>query len=289
MARLTTQPSGLAAVGDLFVLEDERAHSRVELAPARGGLVTSFSVAGRELLYMDPTTLADASKSVRGGIPVLFPSPGKLVDDRFTYAGKSGAMKQHGFARSLPWTAAAHSGDEASVRLTLCSSALTRAQFPWEFRYDLTFTLEGTRLSLFMRVHNSGDVSLPCALGFHPYFYVAHKEGTRVETRATTAFDNVSKQVIPYRGVDFAAPEQDLYLLDHGSSESALVFADGARIELRASSEFTRWVVWTLAGKDYVCVEPWTALPDALNSGEELLQIAPGASHDASLHIELRA
>lgn len=277
----------MPTVGDLLVLEDERARSRVEIAPARGALVTSLVIGDRELLYMEPSTLADPSKNVRGGIPVLFPSPGKLANDRFVHAGRRGSMKQHGFARNLAWTPAATSADAATVRLTLRADERTRAQFPWDFVYDLTFTLDAARLTLDMEVHNPGEVPLPCALGFHPYFAVAHKDGARVETPATSAFDNVSKQAIAYRGLDFAAAEQDLYLLDHGSSECALTLADGSRIALRASSEFTRWVLWAVAGKDYVCVEPWTAPPDALNTGESLLQIPPGASHRAFLEIEL--
>jgi galactose mutarotase-like enzyme len=48
----------------------------------------------------------------------------------------------------------------------------------------------------------------------------------------------------------------------------------------------TRWVVWTVQGKDYVCLEPWTAPANALNTGESLIFLEPGGSH--ALWIELQ-
>ena len=41
-------------------------------------------------------------------------------------------------------------------------------------------------------------------------------------------------------------------------------------VVLEGSPEMTRWVIWTLAGKDFVCLEPWTCPGDALNTGDRL-------------------
>lgn len=56
-------------------------------------------------------------------------------------------------------------------------------------------------------------------------------------------------------------------------------------IAIEGSPEMTRWVVWTLAGRDFVCVEPWTAPADALNTGQGLLWIAPGEARRLWLRI----
>jgi galactose mutarotase-like enzyme len=288
MPTLSCKPSGQSAVGDLLVLVDERADSRVELAPQRGALVTSFRVAGRELLYLEPATLFDRDKNVRGGIPVLFPSPGPLQNEHFARDGKSGSLKQHGFARNLAWTPSAVEGDTASVTLTLDSSTETLAQFPWPFSLALTFELAGTCLSLKLRVHNPGESALPFAFGLHPYFVVTDKPHARIDTQARRVFDNVEKAEAPFAGFDLTQSEVDLHLLDHGSTESALHLGDGHHIAVRASSEFKRWVVWTLSGKDFVCLEPWTAPFDALNSGQDLLYVAPGAVHEGFVELALR-
>ena len=280
MPSLSTRPSDAPELGELLVLTDENANSRVEIAPRRGAIVTSFSVAERELLYLDPATFADPAKNVRGGIPVLFPSPGKLAGDVFVRGVKRGAMKQHGLARTLPWTPSTTRADTARVTLTLASSAQTLKVFPWDFVFDLSFSLTDACLTLGIRVHNPGRETLPFALGFHPYFRVEDKGAARIDTNATRMFDNVSKTEVPFRGFDLEAAELDVHLRDHAGTASALHLGDGSRIDVRASAEFTRWVVWTLRGQPYVCLEPWSAPFDALNTGEGLLEVLPGAVHE---------
>jgi galactose mutarotase-like enzyme len=265
--------------GDTLELHDDEARSSAAVVPGRGAIVTHFRVGDRELLYLDEATLRDPTKNVRGGVPVLFPSPGPLAGDRFARGGHTGSMKQHGFARNLAWQARAHDdADAARATLELSSTDATLAMYPWPFRLALGLTLRGASLRLDVSVENTGTEPMPFAFGIHPYFQVGDKAGARIATRATRAFDNVSKTVGPFHGFDLTAKEVDLHLLDHGSSESALEGADGSRLDLRASPEFGRWVVWTLAGKDFVCVEPWTAPADALNTGESLLVVPPAGT-----------
>jgi galactose mutarotase-like enzyme len=246
--------------------------------------VTRWATFGREHLYLDESTLADPAKNVRGGIPLLFPSPGKLEDGRYSRGGKSGAMKQHGFARDLPW--AVTRKDDASATLTLASNEATRDNFAWEFVATLDVSLDPRLLRLAVRIENTGTVPMPFGFGIHPYFIVRDKAHAAIATAATQAYDNVTRTLGPFRGFHLATGETDLHLVDHGSSDCTLT-ADGARITLRTSPEFRRWVVWTLPGKEFVCVEPWTAPGNALNTGQGLIELTPGASK--SLWIEIEA
>ena len=272
----------------MIALEDEGAASRVLIAPERGALVTSFRIGPRELLYLDAETFRDPGKNVRGGIPVLFPSPGKLEGDRWQWGGKSGSMKQHGFARTLPWRVSELAGGAARVQLTLEADATTRAQYPWEFRADLRFELSGSRLRLTFTLHNLDRERLPFALGYHPYFAVSNhdKQQARIDARATRAFDNVSKQIVPFTGFDLTTRELDLHLLDHGSQPATLHWPDTTRLTLSSSNDFGIWVVWTLAEKDFVCLEPWTARGDALNTAERLTVVEPGAAHESWIELD---
>jgi galactose mutarotase-like enzyme len=258
--------------------------SQLIVVPSRGALVTHWQVGGRERLYLDESTLADPTKNVRGGIPLLFPSPGKLADGRFARAGKSGAMKQHGFARDLPWAVTRRS--DASVSLALSSNDATRAVFAWDFAVALTLTLTAESIRLAVRVENTGKDPMPFGFGIHPYFPVHDKAHATISTAATRAFDNVTGKTGPFRGFDLAVGETDLHLIDHGSTDSTLA-ADGARVTLRTSPELGRWVVWTQPGKEFVCVEPWTAPGNALNTGEGLIELLPSAAKE--LWIELSA
>jgi galactose mutarotase-like enzyme len=262
--------------------------TRLSVSPERGGMVTHFSVRGRPVLYLDEATLADATKNVRGGVPVLFPSPGPLEGGRFVCGGKSGAMKQHGFARNVAWRVTGT--DRRSVTLALEDDETTRAQFPWRFALTYRYALDGARLRIEQRIENRGEDPMPYAAGFHPYFFVSDgaKARARIPTGATRAWDNVAKRDIALVGpIDLTQAEVDLHLVDHGKPEAELDLGDGARVVVSGSDAYRRWVIWTLRGKDFVCLEPWTAPKNALNTGDSLRFVAPGARDELFVEIAL--
>lgn len=264
-------------------LEDPRAQTRVWLSPERGGIATRFFQGERPVLYLDEATLLDPTKNIRGGAPVLFPSPGPLTNGTFTWQGASGRLPQHGFARQKPWSVLAHDG--ASVTMELRSDDATRDAYPWDFVVTFRYALVGTELRIEQRYAHTGTspTPMPFATGFHPYFHVAQSEKskTHIVTNATRAYDNFAKREITLTGpIDLTATEVDLHLIDHGSNEAVLLRADGTRIRVSGSPEFSRWVVWTLEGKDFVCLEPWTAAADALNTGRDLLLLAPNETRE---------
>jgi galactose mutarotase-like enzyme len=257
--------------------------ARAEVVPERGAIVSHFDVGGAPILYLDRATLEDSTKNVRGGVPFLFPTAGRLDGDQ--YQGRE--MKQHGFARNLPF--AVERRDARSVTLSLAATDETRARFPFEFRIELTISVSGRELRIAQRYQNVGRERMPLHVGFHPYFFVPDAEKPRVvvEPQVSRAFDNVHKREVPFAGVDFTQPEVDLRLLDHGRSSSSLRRPGAPTVEIEGSAEFGHWVVWALAGKDFICVEPWTAPSNALNSGEQLLWVAP--ADERSLTLAIRA
>jgi galactose mutarotase-like enzyme len=263
-------------------IEIESGRARAAIAPTRGALVTRWSVGGEDLLYLDRATFVDPSKNVRGGIPVLFPSPGKLTGDRYA----RGSMKQHGFARNLPWEVVKHG--ESAVELALEDDATTRAQYPFSFRAELVISIEESTLRLAQRVTNRGTEDMPFGFGFHPYFAVpaGEKRATTIETDAKRAFDNVSKKTIDLHGIDLANGEVDLHLLDHSCTESEIAWNSGTtRVRIRGSSDYRHWVVWTVPEKDFVCLEPWTCPGDALNTGDRLITLAPGKTWEGFVEL----
>jgi galactose mutarotase-like enzyme len=150
----------------------------------------------------------------------------------------------------------------------------------------MTFTLRGPTLTLAQHVVNTGTEPMPFGVGFHPYFQVADadKARTTIATGARRAFDNVTKQTVDLPRIDLTQKEVDLHLIDHGSTESTLAHPGGI-VRLRGSAEYTHWVVWTLAGRDFVCLEPWTCPGNALNTGDRLLVLEPGRSRTLTLEI----
>jgi galactose mutarotase-like enzyme len=79
----------------------------------------------------------------------------------------------------------------------------------------------------------------------------------------------------------------DLHLRDHAAPGTRLERGPGLPpVKLSWSPEFRQLVVWTLQGRDFVCVEPWTAGAGALATGEGLLHVAPGERVSLAFHIE---
>lgn len=245
-----------------------------EIVPGRGGMVTRLRIGDDEVLYLDPETL-DTPK-VRGGIPVLFPNPGPLSGSRFEVSGRSYTLGQHGFARERSWEVV-HVGP-ADAELRLESTPETLENFPFEFDIRLAYRCSGSGFSIVQTWRNPGQKNLPLHFGFHPYFSVADadKPEVKISTDAKRAWDNVLKTEIPFRGLDLTAPEVDLHLLDHTPKETILERPGRPPLRLSWEDPYHLLVVWTLRGKDFVCVEPWTARGNALNTGEGLIHIAPG-------------
>jgi galactose mutarotase-like enzyme len=271
-------------------LEDEEAGARVSIAPARGGMATRFDVGAVPALFLDDATLRDPAKNVRGGIPILFPTAGPLPGDRYSARGRTYAMKQHGFARNLPWTVVDEaSSDGASVTLGLDASDATRAQYPFEFALRFTYRLRGGTLTLEQRFENRDDVPMPVAPGLHPYFFVpnATKGGARVDTDATRAHDNVTgNEVSVTLPIALADREIDLALLDHRPCHTVLHRPGLPAVRIGFGADQALLVIWTLPGRDFVCVEPWRGGLGAFARGAAA-SVSPGGYAETTLTIAL--
>ena len=44
-------------------------------------------------------------------------------------------------------------------------------------------------------------------------------------------------------------------------------------------------MIWALRGRDFICLEPWTCPGDALNTGKDVLVLAPGETRALRLEI----
>ena len=61
----------------IFVFQLDK-NNYIKFCPNRGGVITNWVADGKEILYFDETRFMDKTKSIRGGIPILFPICGNL-------------------------------------------------------------------------------------------------------------------------------------------------------------------------------------------------------------------
>jgi galactose mutarotase-like enzyme len=267
-----------------YILSDRNTQSQLEVVPERGGIITSWQVQGKELLYLDKDRFANPNLSVRGGIPILFPICGNLPDNTYTYKGQQYKLKQHGFARDLPWEVTQQvTQDTVSLTLVLNSNEQTRAAYPFDFRLAFTYQLLGNSLEIRQRFTNLSDESMPFSTGLHPYFLTPDKTQLQFKIPATELQNQITKTIHPFSGnFDFNSDEIDV-AFGQLSSQSATVTDARRQLQLQLSWDdtYSTLVFWTLKGKDFYCLEPWSAPRNALNTGEHLIELAPGSTRES--------
>lgn len=265
---------------ETYVLGDGSGTTYVEVVPDRGSIVSRYVYKGKDVFYLDEATLHDSSKNIRGGNPILFPISSYLTDETYTFEGKAYSMKQHGFARNLKGTVTEVRADEQSASLTLVMEDLeeTLARYPFHFRLVMTYRLDAEGLQVEAQVENKDSKTMPFYLGYHPYFHVEDKTKLALDVPSTSYSEMVEHSM--------AGGQFNL-----GQAESTVIFdeltkpfsvlhdeARGLKVTVRADENFRHVVLWTLKDKPFVCVEPWMAPVDALNTGIGVQQLAPGES-----------
>ncbi|XFA72803.1 hypothetical protein RYO59_001033 [Thermosynechococcaceae cyanobacterium Okahandja] len=264
-------------------------YARLEVVPERGGLITRWRWHDHELLYLDRERFAQPELSVRGGIPLLFPICGNLPENLFHYGGHTYVLKQHGFARDVPWQVLDQQSD--GLRLGLRDSEATRQVYPFAFQLTLTYQLRANALGISLEVANPADTPLPFSFGLHPYFAVNDKRQLSFDLPIHAMVDQKTQQPLTFAGTfDWHASELDLACRPlHGQRAQVCDRQQQYCLTLRYDPAFTTLVFWTVQGKPYYCLEPWTAPRNALNTGVDLLRVPPRSHITLGVEIAVAA
>ncbi|MCW0483412.1 D-hexose-6-phosphate mutarotase [Gaoshiqia sediminis] len=257
-----------------------------------GGHVTSFRPhKTMDLLWMSPDSMFEVGKPIRGGIPVCFPWFGPHKSDP--------QKPQHGFARLMYWnvaeTATTPTG-ETRVRLQLSSSEETKNYWPFDFEAELDITV-GSKLNVLLKVTNTSNESFEFGSALHTYFYLSGIENIGIEGLQGTTYYN---QLNPGNEVQEEAVLhiREALTRHYLDTEAAVVISDPVfrrriLVEKTGSKVTTVWnpgkeacaTIGDLPDDGYesfVCVE-------AVNAFNNLICLAPGATHETSAIIGLEA
>jgi len=271
-----------------YILSDDSIGSQIEVVPERGGIVTSWQINGQEVFYLDSDRFTHPDLSVRGGNPILFPLCGNVPDDTYSVDGKDYKIKQHGFARELAWTATEQSSDgKASLTVELGSNEQTKAVYPFDFHLAFTYQLRGNTLEIRQEYKNLSSVPMPFSSGFHPYFLCGDKNQIEVDIPSANYQDNKTKENFAFDGkFNFDQDEIDSVFGKLSSRSTSVIDNDRKlKIAINYDDFYTYLVFWTVKGKDFYCLEPWSATRNALNTKEHLTVLAPNSSCTAVVSI----
>ncbi|MEO5635238.1 MAG: hypothetical protein ABIS26_00990 [Candidatus Paceibacterota bacterium] len=225
--------------------------NEVSFCPERGGIITSLKFNGTEILYFDQATFLDPSKSVKGGIPILFPNAGPAHQNSQT-TNNFPALAKHGFAREKKWR-----GNKwrNGFQEDLLSDEDTKKAFPYDFKLSLSgqFTSDGF-FTILQNVENrEQDQELPISIGLHPYFRVpgGDKSGIKFEFEGG---EDAEEGVTDWaNGVSISIENPKIKDKD---AIMKIVIPQFGIITMDVSPLYKRIWIWSLPGKDFICVEP---------------------------------
>jgi len=209
--------------------------------------------------------------------PVLFPFVGGLKDDSFKYQNKKYTMQKHGFARKTVFSLSEQTAE--SLVMTLTDSPETMEGFPFPFRLDVRFTLEGGSLTAAHTVTNTGGAEMWFSLGAHPSFACDLGDVLRFEKAETLDAYRLENDLLTapelfLNGSDAWRIQADSFLadaqiLENPSSRSITLERQNGR-GVRFGFNTPYLGIWAKPGAPYVCLEPWFGVDDHPDHNGEL-------------------
>ena len=243
--------------------------------------------------------------------PVLFPIVGGLKDNTYFYKGQPYHLGRHGFARDRVFEIAAQSSHH--IVFILKSDAATKQVYPFDFSFELSYTINGDSLIIGYKIINTGDEVMYASVGAHPAFKIPLTDGTTYEDwhLEFAQTEHTGKWPLTKDGLIEAAPipclnnTQTLPLNKPLFYGDALVFKDlqSKSISIKSNQSahgvnmqfdgFPFYGIWAAKDADFVCLEPWCGIADAVNASGELREkegmilLTPGQNTARTWSIEL--
>lgn len=274
-----------------------------------GGQLLSFEKDGKEYIWQRNPKYWESCA------PLLFPVIARLKDKKLTVHGKDYPMTMHGFVRDSMLQIAEKS--ENSVTMFMTNTPETEKLYPFHFRFSVTFTLEGDKLTTSFAIENTGKEEMLFCLGGHPAFNVPIAAGEQF-TDYQLEFEK--EEILESNHVNddesISASKKDM-ILDSGRilplkrnlfNNDAMIFEniESRRVDLVHKTtgkgirfcypDFTTLAVWTRgepSDAPYVCLEPWLGMGFRDNETSDLEQkydvqhLMPGSVFTASFSAEI--
>lgn len=224
--------------------------------------------------------------------PILFPTVGRVWENKYRYAGNAYEIGQHGFARDMDFDMTHRQEDGAVYWLE--STPDTLSKFPFPFRLLVGYILEDNKIVVKWRVENQGGTDMYFQIGAHPAFYFPDFDPSR-EERGFFAFDNiknleyivpVEKGCISHERHSLKLDEEglmpigvrtfdcDTYIFDNKQLKKVTLLDKEKNpfISLEFNSPLVALWSPTKTHPDcpFVCIEPWYGRCDAVGYEGEL-------------------
>jgi galactose mutarotase-like enzyme len=259
----------------------------IKFCPERGGIITNWVSDGNEILYFDEKRFIDKTKSIRGGIPILFPICGNLNTSSSVFGKDYLQLMQHGFARDSQWQYSFNK-NKKSLCLFLNQSKKTKKYYPFDFEVRIEVSLKINCLEFEIMIYNKTEIAMPINLGLHPYFNVSDFENLEFIDYPLNC-QNQEKNIISNTLDELNNINLGVDLLMYTSGMS--VFRDKIlkrQVTLYHPYPFDIGVIWSDPPRRMICLEPWTSPRNSFIDGFRNIMIPSNdfKRFDASIQIK---
>ena len=215
--------------------------------------------------------------------PVLFPIVGMLKDKRFTWKGETYPMGQHGFARDTDFELVSQTENE--IRFIMKSNEETRKKFPFDFTFEIAYTLTGKDLQVRWIVTNTGAEKLYFSVGAHPAFlcpvhgeknkkgymlkFTGAKEirhhGNALDTGLSMKEDIVLPLENEIAVIDETFFDRSTYMVENTQTKEVALLDPAGKPIVSLAFDTPLFGIWSPEKKNapFVCIEPWYGRCDA--------------------------
>ena len=208
--------------------------------------------------------------------PILFPFVGAVRDGKYTYEGNDYPMSRHGFARDMEFVMADKKDSE--ITFALEDTDETRAKYPFAFRFEIIYKIEGRSIFVQWRVINKNDKTMYFSLGGHPAFACPVGEGKRTDCFIkfhganeikTTVLEMASglitgeSKVYPLKDelleIDDTLFDDDALIIENNQAQEVSLCGPDKKEYLTVKFDAPLFGVWSFpdSNASYVCIEPW--------------------------------
>ncbi len=221
----------------------------------------------------------------RGTAPVLFPMLCLMRDKKYILNGKEYPMPKHGFARNKMFEL--ESSSESSAVLLLKEDEETLQYFPFKFELRMIFTLSDNALSVEYNVKNLNDNTMYFSVGAHEAY--ATPEGVEdydIFFPQKETFDSVllnggllqKKNMLIAKNTDVLPIYDKYFMLDtliFRNLKSRSCILKNRKTERAVKVDFPNCdylAIWHKPSAGFLCIEPWSGLPDSESSNYDITQ-----------------
>ncbi|MDO8108619.1 aldose 1-epimerase family protein [Isoptericola sp. b441] len=305
---MNREPAPLSGIQIPLTLDGQRA-----TVTDVGAKLRTYSVDGRDVI----TPFGPDEPAPAGHGSVLAPWPNRIRDGRYTFDGvehqlditePSRMTALHGLVMWQRWTVTERDESSVSLEVRLAPSG----GYPFDLLLRVTYRLTAAGLHVQAGATNLGSGVAPYGIGFHPWL----SPGDGSLDDCTFSLDAATKVVVDDRllpvGTEPADGDLDLRrprsareldlddaYLDvvrdaDGLSWARLTGADGRTAAVWMDESMDAWqactgdhlsaVAWRRTG---LAAEPMSCIADAFRTGDRLIRLEPGTSHEVTWGLTL--